>query len=78
MSKSIKEEFPEEFLNLAREVRFHSNLKLNPADDFEISLAKIAAYCEVVLDGVYTYEDRLEIARKLTDKLYSSRMSLLN
>lgn len=74
----IKEEFPPEFLALAREVNYHPQLNLNPADDFEIKLAQIAAYCNVLLDGVYTWEDKLEICRRLTGILYKSRMSILN
>lgn len=75
MSKAIiKEEFPPEFLALAREVNHHPHLSLNPAEDFEINLARIAAYCEVVLDGMYTWEDKLEICRRLTEKLYKSRI----
>lgn len=74
----VKEEFPPEFIALAQEVRNHPNLILNLNDDFAVSLAKIAAYCEVILDGIYTYEDQIAIAARLTDQLRKSRVAILS
>lgn len=78
MADELIEMFPQEWLDLAREVQYHSNIRFNSGDDFEIKLAKIAAYCEVILDGEYTQDDIKMICRKLTEKLYSSRMSIIN
>ena len=72
----IKDIFPKAFLDLAKEVTHHPQLKLNPAEDFYLNLARIAAYCEVILDGVYTPEDQIAIAERLTEKLYKSRRSM--
>ncbi len=74
MPQIIKEEFPRAYLDLAAECRHHPNLILRPQEDFELNLARIAAYCEVILDGTYTYEDRIQIAERLTEKLYRSRI----
>lgn len=70
----VKEEFPRAFQELARECTYHPNLRINPSKDFHLNLAAIAAYCEVILDGIYTYEDQIQIAERLTEKLYNARM----
>ncbi len=78
MPEIIKELFPQEFIDLAREVRNHPQLQINLNEDFQVSLSKIAAYCNVALDGVYTYDDQKQIASRLTEILFKARYSQIN
>lgn len=84
MSKIKLDYFSPERIALARELRNHPELcKLlanHASDEFEIKLAEIATYCEVILDGQYTQHD-LDglcdlLVRKLKQKL--SGIILLN
>jgi hypothetical protein len=66
--------FPQEILELDRELQteYHPKLAfLNKfgSDDIDMKLAQIAAYCEVMLDGVYTLENRMQLCKILTEKL---------
>ena len=65
---------------LGREVNHHPDLvallqKHNQAE-FEIILAEIAAYCEVVLDDTYTQEDIDKLCDILWDKLRKKRQAV--
>ena len=80
MSKrQILEFFPHEYLVLQKEVfseyhpRLHSILQQINAEDLDMKLAHIASYCEVVLDGSYTLEDRIKLCVILTEKLMLKR-----
>lgn len=72
------EYFSEAKLALNQEVQNHPDLMQLLAKhgngEFEIKLAEIAAYCEVILDGYYIDADLDEICRRLTDKLYKARV----
>ena len=69
--------FPEEFIRLSREVLHHPVLQerlLNhPTDEFEIRLAEIATYCEVMLDGTYDELQQIQLAKILEKRLYNMR-----
>lgn len=77
MSKLNLHYFSESRIALAREVHNHPELlKLlanHPAAEFEIKLAEIATYCDVILDGDYTPADLDGLCdlliRKLKQKL---------
>lgn len=62
--------FPESRIALSREIQYHpallALLQNHAQAEFEIIIAEIAAYCEVVLDGIYTQES----IDKLCDILY--------
>ena len=53
--------FPEEWIALNKELQNHPVLieliQKHLQSEFEVILAEIATYCEVILDGVYTRED---------------------
>ena len=69
------EYFPLEYVLLDRELYTQNHPKIQailagyPVDEVDIKLAQIAAYCEVMLDGDYTLEARIQLARILTEKL---------
>lgn len=70
--------FPESFFQLQDEISFHPNLQLllakHPADEFEIRMAEITAYCGIVLDGMYTMEDWDKICTACIGKLKQRAM----
>ena len=84
MSKAHLHYFSDSRIALARELRNHPELcKLlanHASDEFEIKLAEIATYCEVILDGDYSPADLDGLCdlliRKLKQKL--SGIILLN
>lgn len=71
----ILEIFPLEYQALNREVATGYHPKLEAilstvgAEDLDMKLAQIAAYCGVMLDGVYTLDDRRELCAILWEKL---------
>lgn len=69
-SKISLEFFPESYIALQRELNNHpelcARLTNHPPQEFELRLAEIASYCEVILDGSYTPDD----LDKLCDILY--------
>lgn len=73
--KYIFEFFPEEYIALDRELRTQNHPKLQailagyPADEIDIKLAQIAAYCEVMLDGVYEVVERSKLCKILLERL---------
>lgn len=77
----IFEMYPEEYILLQRELAtdYHPQLQAilrkngGGADDVDLKLAQIAAYCEVMLDGIYTLEDRIKLCRVLWEKLLLKR-----
>jgi hypothetical protein len=77
--KMIFEIFPQEYLDLQAELAsgFHPKIvaiiSVYPAEEIDIKLAQIAAYCEVVLDGDYDINDRVKLAGVLTKKLMEKR-----
>ena len=49
----------------------------HPAAEFEIKLAEIATYCEVVLDGVYDSYDIDKLADIFVGKLQDKRGAII-
>ena len=58
--------FPEEFIQLNIELQYHPDLCAIVAGysekEFEVRLARIAAFCKIALDDTYTEEDLRKIA----------------
>lgn len=69
--------WPEEFNLLQREIEHHPelrmNLSLHPAEKWEERLAEVAVYCGVLLDGYYSRDRLIVVARTLLDILKSKR-----
>jgi len=65
--------FSEVYFQLQDEISFHPKLQLllakHPVTEFEIRIAEIATYCEIILDGIYTAEDFEKIASACLQKL---------
>lgn len=78
--KVILEFFPEEYIALQRELAtgLHPELETRiariSADEIDFKLAAIAQYCDVVLDGTYTLEERMKLCTILTKKLEDKRV----
>lgn len=72
--KYVFELFPQEYIDLDKELQteYHPKLaflnRFGP-DEIDMKLAQLAAYCEVMLDGVYTLENRIKLCKILTEKL---------
>lgn len=70
--------FPGEIIELQREILHHhpelqERLANHPAAEWEIKLAEIAVYCEVILDGTYMPEEIQRLAGILNRKLIERR-----
>jgi hypothetical protein len=69
--------FPQQILDLQAEIQKHPPLveiiSQHKQYNFEVLLGHVAAYVEVMLDGVYTPSELLELAEKLTGKLQDKR-----
>lgn len=73
--------FSESRIALNREVRYHpeliERLQEHPANEFEIRVAEIAAYCAVILDGDYTPSDLDKLCDILYWKLVEMRTGII-
>lgn len=74
--------FPEVVQALQEEIQKHQGLMYNllqlPKDSpMELKLGEIAAYCGVVLDGVYTEQEVLELMEKCLHELRKARVELV-
>lgn len=73
--------FPEEALELQEEMLKHPDLQeyLSHQTDKDtyIILNEIAAFCGLILDGLYTPDDILGIMEYLRKKLYERRTSII-
>jgi hypothetical protein len=75
----IYEMFPQEYIELQKELMSGLHPKLEQilsvinADDIDMKLAHIAAYCEVVLDGTYDLDARRNLCDILTKRLVPMR-----
>ena len=72
--KIVFELFPQEYLDLNNELctGYHPKIEFisqYPADEIDIKLAQIAAYCEIMLDGDYTLSDRIKLCKALKERL---------
>lgn len=77
LKNPIIEMFPEELTDLHKEIHHHPKLLAllhgQPDKDVYIQILEIAAYCDIFVMGTYTRDDMLELCKKLTRKLQSSR-----
>lgn len=68
-------------IQLSKEVKEHPALMEllanHKQDDFEIMLAEIALYCDVMLHGDYTQEDLDRLCGVLVKKLMEKRLPLI-
>lgn len=73
--------FGKEKEDLTKEVKNHPQLLAllanHPVDEFEIKLAEIAAYCEVILDGEYSQGEIRHLCKILTEKLIHKRTGIV-
>lgn len=73
--------FPTELVSLSQEVSHHpvlmELLKQHDALEWEMRLAHIASYCEVILDGVYDHDAILKLAVILKERLMAKRDKLI-
>lgn len=77
----IHQYFPEEFLELQREITNHPTLmeflSKHPPNEFEVRMAEVAAYCGIILDDVYCEKDLIKLADTCTKKLKEARVELI-
>jgi len=73
--------FHQNRIDLDREIHNHSKLMErlanHPADEFEIRLAEIASYCEVLLHGDYTPDDLDKLCGILFKRLLEKRIPII-
>ena len=73
--------FHQNRIDLSQEVKNHPELvellNNHPADEFEIRLAEIAAYVDVVLHGDYTPDDLDKLCWVLHKKLMEKRSPIV-
>lgn len=66
---------------LQEELRFHPELceliAKHPASEFELRIAEIAAYCDILLDGYYTPDELSKLCGIMAAKLYERRTQLI-
>lgn len=69
--------WPEELIELQREIMQHPQLQLllanHNAIEWEAKIAEIALYCEVILDGEYLPEQMIKLCEILRMKLVERR-----
>lgn len=77
----ILEMFPEPINALRQEIDAHPELLAILAcqadKDVYIQLAEIAAYCGIVLDGLYTRDDLIGLCDKMVNVLKSKRVAII-
>ncbi len=80
-AKMILEFFPDSYIALNQELTNHpvltDILQNQPANEFELRLAEICTYCDVVLDGHYARADLEKLADILVNKLREKRGSII-
>jgi len=81
MARLDMQMFSESRIQLAKEVKKHPTLMnlLNnhKSDDFELMLAEISLYCDVILHGDYTQKDLDGLCDALIKKLMEKRLPLI-
>lgn len=69
--------WPEELIQLNRETVRHPKLMEllanHPSAEWEVKIAEIALYCEVIVDGDYMPEQMVQLAGILLKKLIERR-----
>ena len=78
--KIIHAYFPESYIKLNEEIPNHpilvAQLQKVTANEFELRLSVIAAFCGIVLDGYYAPSEFERLAVILTDKLSAVRTGI--
>lgn len=73
--------FSDARLELQKEVMQHPDLMpllaKHPASEFELRIAEIACYCEIVLDGAYSQQEIDKLCEILTKRLRAKRMGII-
>lgn len=73
--------FPDSYVELSKEVGNHPELcallAKHPVQEFEVRLAEIATYCEVILDGDYSLKDLDKLCHILWKKLRAKDSSII-
>lgn len=75
----IHEIFPDSYIELNKELMTGLHPKLEQIiagcgiDEIDLKLSHIAAYCEVMLDDVYSLQDRMKLCDVLREKLILKR-----
>ena len=68
-------------LALQKELEHHPDLwpylAKHPPAEFELRLAEVAAYCEIILDGYYSPDDLDALCYLLVKKLYEKRTLII-
>jgi len=82
MVKRVKLDFfPQERIDLDREIQNHPDLieilKDQDANEFELRVAVIAMYCDVILHGDYLPTDLTHLCGKLRNILVGKRTGIL-
>lgn len=71
--------FPQPYIELQRELATGLHVELEQilagvaADELDMKLSHIAAYCGIILNDVYTLEDRIRLCELLLPKLIERR-----
>lgn len=69
--------WPDELINLQREIAHHPDIQKllanHPVAEWEVKLAEIALYCEVIVDGHYEPEEIKKLCGILERKLKERR-----
>lgn len=72
--------FPEEAIELSKEILHHPKLQerlaRHPSSEFEVRLAEIALYCDVLVDGEYTNAEIVRLCGVLVRKLKEKRLAV--
>lgn len=74
--------FDPAILALQEELRYHPDLmeqlSQDPSDEFELRLGRIAAYCEIGIDGWFTDKELVNLCSLCTAVLQSKRAEYIN
>ena len=77
MGRIVKEMFHQNRIDLQLELKHHpilvELLQNHPQEDFEILLAEVARYCDVILHGDYLPSDLDRLCGILHKKLFEKR-----
>jgi hypothetical protein len=76
------EMFPEELIALNEEIAHHpillARLQEQTDPDIYIRINEIAAYCGILLDGMYTRDEVIKLCTLLREKLFKSRTIVIH
>lgn len=81
MGKLVFNYFHQNRIDLDREIKEHPELQAlldnHPADEFEIRLAEVARYCDIILHGDYIPSDLDRLCGILHKRLYAKRSMII-